>query len=622
MDGARLNLVAEAFGSTVKHISTNEFVHRSPRLINEDDVMVCPCRSRLKGTRVGRRRRCCFDDSCENHAMFTECLIGFCSKQSCSNQRFQRKQWVEVVVFDAGVKGYGLKTVGAVAKNTLLVEYCGEVINTAEQKRRMIEYAKASRHFYLMALSKGEFVDATLMGSVARFINHSCAPNCRVEVWAVGAESRAGVFADANLADGEELTFNYGWLPAMKKTACYCGSPACRGFIGIRTDADASGVAIPEGAFREPTDPERKSGVGLIGAWVQVLWEGDGGLDLDGGAASSVGGVTGGVKDTWERRRIRQQTRVLKITDAGCWYTGRVTAYDPLTLKHTIRYVADGWIMDEEDLTHAPTEDGLTWRLLQQVRSRAEARELAQKLRAQEPEPAAAANASSPPAAAATSSSSAAAAAAVVSSVSASASTGPVSPAGYDDGFSSDDDDVIYYDDDVREAGKQKGGAAGVMASPEASSAKLKMRPREVSSAVIPRRRPSTAASNGIEGDDAGRQSFSAVSPSSGLAVVAPPPPPFSGFRGQSSSLQQLQQSAHYFVSPSVASNGHSAEQDALDQWRATEEKIAEERRREAQEVRSRERCLISSRSCSEWFLGEKAWAHCTGAFVYPSNGA
>ena len=61
----------------------------------------------------------------------------------------------------------------------------------------------------MMVLSGGEVIDATRMGGWARFINHSCDPNCGVEKWDVNGEERCAIFALRDIVAGEELTFDY-----------------------------------------------------------------------------------------------------------------------------------------------------------------------------------------------------------------------------------------------------------------------------------------------------------------------------------------------------------------------------------------------------------------------------
>ena len=52
-------------------------------------------------------------------------------------------------------------------------------------------------------------IDAGPRGNLARFINHSCDPNCFTEPWMVNQDVRVGIFAKVDIQPGEELTFNY-----------------------------------------------------------------------------------------------------------------------------------------------------------------------------------------------------------------------------------------------------------------------------------------------------------------------------------------------------------------------------------------------------------------------------
>lgn len=77
-------------------------------------------------------------------------------------------------------------------------------------------------------------LDAT-RGSIARFINHSCEPNCRMIKWTVAGKPRMALFAgDGGIMTGEELTYDYNFNPYSVKNVqeCRCSTPSCRGFLG------------------------------------------------------------------------------------------------------------------------------------------------------------------------------------------------------------------------------------------------------------------------------------------------------------------------------------------------------------------------------------------------------
>ena len=104
------------------------------------------------------------------------------------------------------------------------------MISETAFRKRIKDYAdEGIQHFYFMMLQKEEvgdkpdsssicfltivgvqqYIDATKRGGKARFLNHSCNPNCYVAKWVVGRRMRMGIFAKRDIEEGEELTFNY-----------------------------------------------------------------------------------------------------------------------------------------------------------------------------------------------------------------------------------------------------------------------------------------------------------------------------------------------------------------------------------------------------------------------------
>jgi hypothetical protein len=77
-------------------------------------------------------------------------------------------------------------------------------------------------------------------GNQARFINHSCDPNCETQKWLVRGELAIGLFALTDVAAGEELTFDYNFERyGDKPMRCYCGTAKCRKFIGGTQESTA-----------------------------------------------------------------------------------------------------------------------------------------------------------------------------------------------------------------------------------------------------------------------------------------------------------------------------------------------------------------------------------------------
>lgn len=127
-----------------------------------------------------------------------------------------------------------------IRKGTWIIEYRGRRISHQEADRL---YDDRSTHTVLFTVDEATVIDAAVGGNDARFINHSCAPNC--EAW--NAEGEIWIVASRDIAPGEELTYDYG-LPwegesdeeAFTRYACRCGAPACRGTLLRANIATAS----------------------------------------------------------------------------------------------------------------------------------------------------------------------------------------------------------------------------------------------------------------------------------------------------------------------------------------------------------------------------------------------
>ena len=77
-----------------------------------------------------------------------------------------------------------------------MIEYIGEVLTDDESNRRLEDQAKRNdMHLFHMELDNDRVIDARYKGNVARFINHSCAPNCELQRWSVNGFTRIGIFA-------------------------------------------------------------------------------------------------------------------------------------------------------------------------------------------------------------------------------------------------------------------------------------------------------------------------------------------------------------------------------------------------------------------------------------------
>ncbi|KAK4125112.1 hypothetical protein N657DRAFT_569792 [Parathielavia appendiculata] len=184
-------------------------------------------------------------EDCQNRIMLYECDETNCNvgKAHCTNRSFQDLQErtkkggryrVGVEVFKTPDRGYGVRSNRCFEPNQIIMEYTGEIITVEECERRMNEVYKDNECYYLMSFDQNMIIDATT-GSIARFVNHSCSPNCRMIKWIVSGQPRMALFAgDRPIMTGEELTYDYNFDPFSAKNVqkCLCGSPNCRGVLG------------------------------------------------------------------------------------------------------------------------------------------------------------------------------------------------------------------------------------------------------------------------------------------------------------------------------------------------------------------------------------------------------
>ena len=112
----------------------------------------------------------------------------------------------------------------------IVIEYVGEKIRDPVADKREITYSKLGvGDCYNFRLNKDYIIDATFFGSKARYINHSCEPNLISEYLTVNGETHIIFVAARKIRAGEELTFDYNFMPEIESIECFCGSEKCRG---------------------------------------------------------------------------------------------------------------------------------------------------------------------------------------------------------------------------------------------------------------------------------------------------------------------------------------------------------------------------------------------------------
>ncbi|CAN8234357.1 unnamed protein product [Cochlearia groenlandica] len=215
-----------------EHIYQNDFSYRKHKKQKEEDISICECKFDF-----GDPDSAC-GERCLNVITNTECTPGYCPcGVYCKNQKFQKCEYAKTKLIKCEGRGWGLVALEEIKAGQFIIEYCGEVISWKEAKRRAQSYeTHGVRDAYIISLNASEAIDATKKGSLARFINHSCRPNCETRKWNVLGEVRVGIFAKESVSHRTELAYDYNfeWYGGAK-VRCLCGAVSCSGFLGAKS---------------------------------------------------------------------------------------------------------------------------------------------------------------------------------------------------------------------------------------------------------------------------------------------------------------------------------------------------------------------------------------------------
>ena len=139
----------------------------------------------------------------------------------------------------SAIHGRGVFAATPIAKGTPIIEYRGERTTWEIVCERPASDPDDPAHTFIFELSDGRVIDAGVRGSVARWINHSCAPNCKSFE---DDDGRVFIEARRAIAPGEELTYDYrlsldGRITRRirEEYACRCGAKRCRGSLLLET---------------------------------------------------------------------------------------------------------------------------------------------------------------------------------------------------------------------------------------------------------------------------------------------------------------------------------------------------------------------------------------------------
>ncbi|HEY6155585.1 MAG TPA: SET domain-containing protein-lysine N-methyltransferase [Candidatus Udaeobacter sp.] len=138
-----------------------------------------------------------------------------------------RQRSVDVEVRESGVHGRGVYAAAFIRKGTRIIEYTGERVSWEAAPDDPND-----PHTFNFGLENGDVINPEVGGNDARWINHSCDPNCE----AVEEDGRIFIYAVSDIYPGEELLYDYHMEldepiteASKKKFECHCGASNCRG---------------------------------------------------------------------------------------------------------------------------------------------------------------------------------------------------------------------------------------------------------------------------------------------------------------------------------------------------------------------------------------------------------
>ncbi|MFL6590694.1 MAG: SET domain-containing protein [Chthoniobacterales bacterium] len=144
------------------------------------------------------------------------------------------KKTSRIVVRNSTIHGRGVFATTRIRKGTRIIEYTGRRVPWKKAKDEPPRDPRNPYHTFLFSLDNGDVIDAAVDGNEARWINHSCDPNCET----TEEDDRVFVHALRTLRPGEELFYDYKIVPAERRSkklekhyACFCGTKKCRGTL-------------------------------------------------------------------------------------------------------------------------------------------------------------------------------------------------------------------------------------------------------------------------------------------------------------------------------------------------------------------------------------------------------
>ena len=234
MDSCELDMEHTIYGRPYK------FVRIMQRRTQKKSKKLTPSTTKCSCKEQNQR---CSPTTCANALQERSCTPQSCSwcasYKGCNNRyRYVSFKATRFRVIDSKNNiGKGLVCKDNINKGDFVISYIGELYHTKDPKwqKKKKAYCR-SGVYYMMDLGNGFIIDAYTEGNHASFINHSCDPNCRTQVWNHQGYQRVFIFANQYISAGTELTYSYhfDYRDSSSYIKCQCGADdQCSGVMGI-----------------------------------------------------------------------------------------------------------------------------------------------------------------------------------------------------------------------------------------------------------------------------------------------------------------------------------------------------------------------------------------------------
>lgn len=126
------------------------------------------------------------------------------------------------------IHGLGLFAAEHIPVNDIIIEYVGEIIRPIIADIREEKYRLSSIGSYCFKIDDDTIIDATKLGNLNRFINHSCAPNSFAKILNINNKKKIVIYSKQAIRMDEEITYDYKMPFEQEKILCLCKAPNCR----------------------------------------------------------------------------------------------------------------------------------------------------------------------------------------------------------------------------------------------------------------------------------------------------------------------------------------------------------------------------------------------------------